>query len=237
MWPLERGTTGVVDLDGHEARRELDDVGLDLELVQGVGRFQTEQTATDDHTGLGGLRRLADRLEVVDRPVDEDVLEVLAGHRRDEGGGTGGEHQDVVRLGLAVAEGDLLRLAVDRGDLGVEEELDPGVVVGPFGQEREGVGADLEERRQGDAVVGRTRLLTGDDDVVPLGEATLDGSLDEAVTDHAVTGDNKGLASAHGGPTFQLGMTVGAGCCHPVSVCFGEETGSSPACNRVSLQA
>ena len=39
----------VVELDGHQPGGELDDVGLEPEVAQGVGRLQAEQAAADHH--------------------------------------------------------------------------------------------------------------------------------------------------------------------------------------------
>ncbi len=192
--PLEGRATGVVDLHRHQPRRHLDHVGLHAELVQRVGRLQAEQSTTDDRAGPRALRRLADRLEVLDRAVDEDVVEVLARHRRHERRRTRGEDQLVVADGVAVGEDHLLGLAVDADDLGLEQELDPRVVVHALGEVGERLGAHLEEGGQGDAVVRRAGLLAEHDDVVGLGQPALDRGLDEAVADHAVADDDQLLA-------------------------------------------
>lgn len=191
---VERLAAQVVDLHGHEARGELDDVGLDAQLVQRVGRLQPEQAAADHGADLRLLRGIADRLEVLDRPVDEHVAEVGAGHGRHERRRAGGEHQLVVVQVLARRQRHDPVPRRDRDDLGAQPQRDPRVVVPPRGQEAERVGARLEERGQRHAVVRRPRLLTDDGDVVGLGEAARDRGLHELVADHAVADDDELLA-------------------------------------------
>ena len=64
--PAQRAAAALVELDGHEAGGELDDVRVDAEQAQGVGRLQPEQppptTAPVAHPAAHG----SDGLEVVD---------------------------------------------------------------------------------------------------------------------------------------------------------------------------
>ena len=56
--PHQRGAAGVVELHRHQPRRHLDDVGLQAELDQRVGRLQAEQPAADhDAAGRRGRGR------------------------------------------------------------------------------------------------------------------------------------------------------------------------------------
>jgi hypothetical protein len=75
----------VVELHRHQARRELDDVRLEAEVLQRLGRLQAEQAAADHHADLRAPRRGGDHLEVLDRAVDEAVAPVLARHRGTNG--------------------------------------------------------------------------------------------------------------------------------------------------------
>ena len=75
-----------------------------------------------DGADLRPLRRGPDRLEVLDRAVDEAVLQVVARHRRHERRGAGGEHQLVVVQVLAVGERDDPLPGRDRGDGRAEAE-------------------------------------------------------------------------------------------------------------------
>jgi hypothetical protein len=114
----------VVELRSHEARRELDDVGLEPEVLQRLGRFQAEQAAADDGAHPGAQRGGGDRLEVLDRAVDEAVAPVPAGDSRHERRGAGGEHQLVVRDFLVARRAHDLALDVDRQHLVVEAQRD-----------------------------------------------------------------------------------------------------------------
>ena len=48
--PTQDASAGVVDLGRHQSRVHLDDVGLEAELTQGVGRLEAQQAATDHDT-------------------------------------------------------------------------------------------------------------------------------------------------------------------------------------------
>ena len=68
------------------------------ELDQRVGRLQAEQPAADHDAAVAPAADVADRLEVLDRAVDEAARPAsLPGHRRHERRGAGGQHQRVVR--------------------------------------------------------------------------------------------------------------------------------------------
>ena len=74
--PTEQGAASLVQLLCHQARCHLDDVGLQAELAQCIGRLQAQQTATDHHTRSGpaavhGTQRVcADRVEIVEGAID-----------------------------------------------------------------------------------------------------------------------------------------------------------------------
>ena len=72
------------------------------------------------------LRVGADRVEVVEGAVDVAARQVVAGHRRHERVGAGGQHQRVVVDALAVGGDHRLGGAVDRGDPGAQPQLDAG---------------------------------------------------------------------------------------------------------------
>jgi len=193
--PGEGAAAGRVDLDRHQPGRQLDDVGLQTELAQGVGRLQAQQSAADHGTGPRPPGRLPDRLEVLDGAVDEDVLEIAARDRRDERVGARRQHQLVVVQVLAGVERDDPLPRADRDDLGARAEADPRVVVPPLRQQAQRLRADLEEAGQRDPVVRRPGLRAEHGDVVGLGETALDRGLDEPVSDHAVSDDHQLLAS------------------------------------------
>ena len=43
----QHAAAGLVDLHGHQPRRELDDMGFEPQILQRLGRFQSEQAAAD----------------------------------------------------------------------------------------------------------------------------------------------------------------------------------------------
>ena len=82
--PAQDRAAALVDLDGHEPVGELDDVGLEAQAAQGVGRLQAEQPAADDGAAAAAGGEVLDGLEVVERAVDEAAGQVLAGDGRHE---------------------------------------------------------------------------------------------------------------------------------------------------------
>ena len=57
--PAEQRAARLVQLLGHQARRHLDDVGLQAELAQRIGGLQAQQTAADHHAHgrMAGVER------------------------------------------------------------------------------------------------------------------------------------------------------------------------------------
>ena len=47
----QQGAAGLVQLLGHQPWRQFDDVGAQAERAEGVGGFQSQQTAADDDPG------------------------------------------------------------------------------------------------------------------------------------------------------------------------------------------
>ena len=50
--PAQHRAADVVDLQAHQARRELDDVRLEAQVLERVRRLEAEQAAADDHADL-----------------------------------------------------------------------------------------------------------------------------------------------------------------------------------------
>mmetsp|Transcript_11057 Transcript_11057/g.33258 ORF Transcript_11057/g.33258 Transcript_11057/m.33258 type:complete len:275 (-) Transcript_11057:573-1397(-) len=169
----QRRPGALVELRRHEVGRHLQDVGLLAQVVDGLGRLQAQEPATDDHRGLRGPRKGDHGLEVLDGAVDEDAphvhVEVLDG--RHEGVRARADHAGVVGDLLRAAGGhglhqDLLGLAVDalRPDAGADRHL---VLLRPLPlhhRELPGV-AVLEVLREVHPVIGHARLLAQHGDV------------------------------------------------------------------------
>ncbi len=75
---------GGVDLTRHEARRDLDDVGLEAEIAHRLGGLEPEQSAADDGRAARARRPGADRVEILDRAIDEHAGKRRARDRRHE---------------------------------------------------------------------------------------------------------------------------------------------------------
>ena len=193
--PAQRGAAGVVDLHRHQPRRHLDDVRLEPQLGQGVGGLEPEQAAADDRADRRGGRGLADRLEVLDGPVDEAAGQLVAGHRRHERRGAGGEHELVVLRapGRRRAARSASRGRTPRRRCRATSST-RGSSYAPSGSRESASAPTSKKEVSADPVVRRARLLADDDDVVGLGEAALDGGLHEAVADHAVADDDEAAA-------------------------------------------
>ena len=178
---------GGIDLHGHQPRRELDQVGLEAHAVERVGGLQSEQAPSNDHAGPGLSRPGPDRLQVLDRAVDEAARRVRAGDGRDKRRGPRGQHQLVVVDGGASRGGHDAIRAIDGDSAIAEVHRDPGLLVEARSDQREiGGGLAAEEAGEVHAVVGEPRLLAERDDVplVPLPD--LQKEFEELVADHPV---------------------------------------------------
>src|SRR2546421_383948 len=82
--PLPIPAGAIVELHRHQLGRDLVDVRLQAEILEGLGGFEAEQAAADHRADFRAARRGGDHLEVLDRPVDEAVAPVLARYRRHE---------------------------------------------------------------------------------------------------------------------------------------------------------
>ena len=191
--PAEQCTAGLVQLLGHQPRRHLDDVGMQPERAQRVGGLQAEQATADHHTdggvtgGLCALRVCADRVEIVEGAIDVAGRQVVAGHRRNERIGAGGQHQRVVVDPLAVRGDDGLGGPIDLGYLDAQPQRDLVVTgVAIAGQREPAAVPVLGVTSETDPVVGGVGLLGQHGDPPHgLGVAGPHG-LDEPMTDHAV---------------------------------------------------
>ena len=212
-------------MERHEPWRELYDRRLDLERPQGAGRLEAEQAAADDRaadrpvellpTGLDELPQVGD---VVDRAVDEGAAQVLAGHRWHGGVGAGREDEGVVGQDLAGARRHRPGVAVDALGPDTAAQRDERVVPQLLPAEGEVLGvAPGEVGGEGDAVVGRARLLAQQRDGPPPGVVPGAQRIHEPAGDHAAADDDELLRLGGGGgglwhgaqlrkPSFRLGL-------------------------------
>ncbi len=190
---LKQEAGGFVELPLHDGAHQVDHGHGHAVDGQPVGRFQAEQAGAD-HDGVfaavGGL--LQHRFHIEHVAEGHDAGQVAAGHRDDEGVGTGRQQQPVVFDGAAGQGGHRAGVAVDRLDLLAGEQGDvvalvPGAVVEDDLVEGLLAGQD---RRQHDPVVVHVRLGAEHGDVVAAGVA-LKQFLDRADAGHAVADDDE----------------------------------------------
>ena len=118
----------VIDLHGHQAWRELHNVGFQPQVPECLGCFQAQQSAADDnsHLAVGGVG--FNGFQIFDGAVYQTLRTVLAGNWRHKRIGAGGEHQFVIRHLVSVCRDDLLVGAVNFHGLVIQPDVD--VVVG-----------------------------------------------------------------------------------------------------------
>ena len=184
------GPPRLVHLQGHQPGRQLHHVGLEPEVPQRVGRLQSQQAAAHHRSHAGPLRPLLDRLQILDRPIDEATLAVPARHRRNERPAPRGQHQPVVHQHPAAGGVHLLGRPIDGHHRIAQMHRKPGgrIFVGR-GHRQLGRGLALEELRQVHPVVSQPGLLDQDrhhqvTSGAGLGEAAQQVMAHHAVADH-----------------------------------------------------
>ena len=184
---LQQLARHVVELALHQPGHDVHHRDLHAAQHQAVGGLQAQQAAADHHGVLVLFSRLDHGVGVGDVAVGDHALQVLAGHRQDEGLAAGGDQQAVV-LGLAAVVGLHHAAApVDIDHLAAELEVDA-----VFGIPAQRVQHDLVERlftgqhgREQDAVVVGVGLGAEHRDVVQLG-GDLQQLFERAHAGHAV---------------------------------------------------
>ena len=161
----------VVELALHQPVADVHDGDLHAAQHQAVGRFQAQQAAADDDGVLVLGGRLDHRVGVGDVAVADHTVQVLAGHRQDEGVGAGGDQQPVV-VGFGAVGRDHLALdAIDLRDRLAQVQRDAVLLV-PGERVQDDLVQRLlagEHRAEQDAVVVRMRLGAEHGDVVQIG--------------------------------------------------------------------
>src|SRR5438067_1306624 len=191
--PPQHFAAGGVDLARHEPRGELDDVYLEAEIVDGLRRFEAEEPAADDGRAARSRAPGADRVQVLDRPVDEHAGRLHAGDRRHERRRAGCEHERVVGDAAARARDDDARRAVDLDHALAEMERDAARRVPGGVSEDERVRAlAAHVRGEMHAVVRRAALLAEADDAETPVAIVRREPLAEAMSDHPVADDDDG---------------------------------------------
>jgi hypothetical protein len=187
---LQQAAADGVDLAGHQARRQLDDVRLDAALLHRPGRLEAQQAAAQHGAALGFVGIGPDRVQIVEGPVHEHALALDAGDGRHERRGAGGQHQAVEDAALADAGDHLARREVHALDFHPGAQLDVVLLVPGARGQQQGLGAhQLEVLGELHAVVGGPRLLADHDDPCLIHGRQLTHFRAESLTDHAVSDD------------------------------------------------
>jgi hypothetical protein len=176
-----------------------------------------EQPAADDQSGsvVGiargrPLRRGPDRVQVLDRAVDEAAGQVAAGDGRDEGIRAGRENQRVVADGATATRHHRLANSVYGLDRVIEMQGALAGRVARLGDEiQSGRVHSVEVGRERYPVVGRPRLRAQDGDLPTSVAVTLPDGFDESLPDHAVAHHNQ-LSACNGNHRYTLFSTRSA---------------------------
>src|SRR5262249_23021081 len=153
--------------------------------------FEPEKPTTDHGARFGGLRPSADRVDVVDRAIDEaagKIAPVDGGH---EWRGAGRQHELVVRNLDSRLRDDPFGRTIDRHHSIAEVRLDMGRVEEPWVDERKILRRHaVEERREGDPIVAGAGLFAEYRHRKATNRSVIDQALEEPVPHHAVADDD-----------------------------------------------
>ena len=126
---LEQLTPRLVELHWHQARRELDYMGLEAQLLQRSCRLESQQATSHHHAHFGCGRSNANFVQVLERAVHVNPVQVFSRNRWHEGVRPGGQHQRVIRNGKARGP-HRFSLAVQLEGLFRDHGHAPGGVIG-----------------------------------------------------------------------------------------------------------
>ena len=187
----------LVELALHQPRHDVDHRHVHAAQLETVGGLEAEQAAADHDRVLVDGRRVDHAVRVGDVAIAQHALQVLAGHRQDEGIGAGREQQPVVAGRRPVGGDDQAPHPVDLRDGLVEMQRDAVLGI-PLHLVQHDLFDRLlarQHRRQQDAVVVGVRLGTEDRDVVEVG-GDLEQFLDRPHAGHAVADQHELLSFA-----------------------------------------
>ena len=203
------------------------------------GGLQPDPARADDHHPGARLERGFEVVAVVEAAQVVDAAEVGSGHRQSARGGAGGQEQLVVAQPVPVGGDEPVGVPVDRGDRGVDPQVDPvvGVPLGRVHEDRVAVGAALQVGLgQRWPLVGPVGLGAEQDDVSveSFGAQRLGGfGACQARADDGECG-----WVAHGGPSASL-RRAAASLCSRVSASVDQDAWKivSPSCSRSRITA
>ena len=109
----QHGTPAIVELHTHQAGGKFHYVGFQAEILEGIGRLQTQQATADHDADFGLLASGLNHAEIVDGAIHQTVGQVGPGNRRYKGVGAGGQYQFVVTEAAATLGGDCFGFPVN----------------------------------------------------------------------------------------------------------------------------
>ena len=168
----QQGRRLGVELPFHQHVEQMDDGDLHALFHQTVGRFQTEQAAADHHrVFFAGPGRVQHRVDILDVAEGDDARQIVAGHRQDDGIGTGRQQQPVIGRERTVSGDDLPPRPIDLGHglAGVQGDAALGVPVQIVEHDLLDRLLARQHRRQQNAVVIAVRFGAKHGDVVLIG--------------------------------------------------------------------
>src|SRR3990170_2422746 len=161
----------------HHLVRDLDDGELEAgDLDEGADGQQADEAGADDEAAPGAVQLRLYLPRVGEGPVVADVGILDPAHRRNAGGGAGGDEEPVVLDAAAVLQRHGPRLRIDGGGADAGDQLDPVrlVVLRPTEGDLRDLLLPREDVGQRDARVRRLRL-PGDDGYGAIAVALADG--------------------------------------------------------------
>ena len=182
----QRRTAFGIQLHRHQAWGELHHMGFQAQRLQRIGCFQTEQPAADHHAPSGLHRRLTDRIQILQRAVDQPGRAPGTFDGRNKGIGTGRQYQLVISS-TALRGDHLPPLTIDFQHRRAQVQLHARLLVQLRRSQRQRLGITTGKiLGQVNPVVGPLALLGEHLDIMAIQRPQLDQLLHTMVTDHTV---------------------------------------------------
>ena len=109
----QHGAAAIVELNAHQSRGELNNMGFQAEVFYCVGTFQSEQSATHNHTDFAVFGLGLNHAEIVNRAIDQAGFKVVAFYWRYKRIGACRQYQFVIGILFATLGGDDFIIAIN----------------------------------------------------------------------------------------------------------------------------
>src|SRR5690606_27898114 len=167
------------------------DVRAEAALLNRARRLEPEESTADHRAARHVLASRHDRVQILQRAVDEHAAERDAWQTRNEWRGTGGDDDVIVGDAIAARRLDVLALTIDARRLHAESKVDAVLEVPELVREPELVGG-LRREVAGEphAVVRGAWLFAEHGEPKAAARIELSETLAEAMAGHAVADDD-----------------------------------------------